>query len=182
MIVHSTLHLYGYDHTNKKKLILWKRKKKMYSMSYSKGKILNYDKKFFTRIASIFRSNEKEELKNVIEDLIDENKNGTEKIDDGTKNIFKNVINLSDKCIEDIMIPRADIDAVSSDIKINNLVSFINKNKHSRIPVFQDNLDRIIGMIHIRDLFEKVNNKVRNNRNLKLSKTIIERFFSHLPQ
>ena len=118
-------------------------------------------KKFFTRIASIFRSNEKEELKNVIEDLIEENKNGTEKIDDGTKNIFKNVINLSDKCIEDVMIPRADIDAVSSDIKINNLVSFINKTKHSRIPVFQDNLDRIIGMIHIRDLFEKVNNKVR---------------------
>ncbi len=138
-------------------------------------------KKFFTRIASIFRSNEKEELKNVIEDLIDENKNGTEKIDDGTKNIFKNVINLSDKCIEDIMIPRADIDAVSSDIKINNLVSFINKNKHSRIPVFQDNLDRIIGMIHIRDLFEKVNNKVRNNRNLKLSKTIIRKILFSSP-
>jgi CBS domain containing-hemolysin-like protein len=57
------------------------------------------------------------------------------------------------------MIPRADIDAVSSDIKIDKLITFINKTKHSRIPVFQDNLDKIIGMIHIRDLFEKVNNK-----------------------
>ena len=79
------------------------------------------------------------------------------------------------------MIPRADIDAVSSDIKINNLVSFINKTKHSRIPVFQDNLDRIIGMIHIRDLFEKVNNKVRNNRNLKLSKTITRKILFSSP-
>ena len=138
-------------------------------------------KKVFNRITSIFRSNEKEELKNVIEDLIDENKNGTEKIDDGTKNIFKNVINLNDKCIEDVMIPRADIDAVPSDIKINNLVSFINKTKHSRIPVFQDNLDRIIGMIHIRDLFEKVNNKARNNRNLKFSKTITRKILFSSP-
>ena len=31
------------------------------------------------------------------------------------KNIFKNVINLNNKCIEDVMIPRADIDAVSVD-------------------------------------------------------------------
>ncbi len=138
-------------------------------------------RKFFNRITSIFRSNEKEELKNVIEDLIDENKNGTEKIDDGTKNIFKNVINLSDKCIEDVMIPRADIDAVPSDIKINNLVSFINKTKHSRIPVFKDNLDKIIGMIHIRDLFERVSNKVRSNRNLKLSKTITRKILFSSP-
>ena len=84
-------------------------------------------KKIYTSIISLFRSNQKEELKNVIEDLIDENNSRTEKIDDGTKNIFKNVINLSDKCIEDVMIPRADIDAVSSDIKIDKLITFINK-------------------------------------------------------
>ena len=118
-------------------------------------------KKFFSKFRFLFRNNDKENIKNVIEDLIEENKNGSEKIDDGTKKIFKNVINLSDKCLEDVMIPRADIDAVSIDTKVDDLVSFINKTKHSRIPVFQDNLDKIIGMIHIRDLFEKVNNDLR---------------------
>ena len=137
-------------------------------------------KKIYGSIISLFRSNKKEELKNVIEDLIDENKNSTEKIDDGTKNIFKNVINLSDKCIEDVMIPRADIDAVSSDIKIDKLITFINKTKHSRIPVFQDNLDKIIGMIHIRDLFEKVNNK-KKKENLSLSKTITRKILFSSP-
>ena len=137
-------------------------------------------KKIYGSIISLFRSNQKEELKNVIEDLIDENKSSTEKIDDGTKNIFKNVINLSDKCIEDVMIPRADIDAVSSDIKIDKLIVFINKTKHSRIPVFQDNLDKIIGMIHIRDLFEKVNNKKRKE-NLSLSKTITRKILFSSP-
>ena len=137
-------------------------------------------KKIYGSIISLFRSNQKEELKNVIEDLIDENKSSTEKIDDGTKNIFKNVINLSDKCIEDVMIPRADIDAVSSDIKIDKLITFINKTKHSRIPVFQDNLDKIIGMIHIRDLFEKLNNK-KKKENLSLSKTITRKILFSSP-
>ena len=137
-------------------------------------------KKIYGSIISLFRSNKKEELKNVIEDLIDENKSSTEKIDDGTKNIFKNVINLSDKCIEDVMIPRADIDAVSSDIKIDKLITFINKTKHSRIPVFQDNLDKIIGMIHIRDLFEKVNNKKKKD-NSSLSKTITRKILFSSP-
>ena len=137
-------------------------------------------KKIYGSIISLFRSNKKEELKNVIEDLIDENKSSTEKIDDGTKNIFKNVINLSDKCIEDVMIPRADIDAVSSDIKIDKLITFINKTKHSRIPVFKDNLDKIIGMIHIRDLFEKVNNK-KKKENSSLSKTITRKILFSSP-
>ena len=137
-------------------------------------------RKIYSNIISLFRSNQKEELKNVIEDLIDENKSNSEKIDDGTKNIFKNVINLSDKCIEDVMIPRADIDAVSSDIKIDKLITFINKTKHSRIHVFQDNLDKIIGMIHIRDLFEKVNNKKKKD-NLSLSKTITRKILFSSP-
>ena len=137
-------------------------------------------KKIYSSIISLFRSNQKEELKNVIEDLIDENKSSSEKIDDGTKNIFKNVINLSDKCIEDVMIPRADIDAVSSDIKIDKLITFINKTKHSRIPVFQENLDKIIGMIHIRDLFEKVNNK-KKKENLSPSKTITRKILFSSP-
>ena len=42
------------------------------------------------------------------------------------------------------MIPRADIDAVSLDTTYNELVIFIDKTKHSRIPVFDSNLDKIL--------------------------------------
>ena len=138
-------------------------------------------KKFFNKIKSLLKSSNKEDIKNVIEDLIDENKNGSEKMDDGTKNIFKNVINLSDKCIEDVMIPRADIDAVSSDIKVNNLIGFINKTKHSRIPIYQENLDKIIGMVHIRDLFERINNKARSKKDIKISKSIVRKILFSSP-
>ena len=63
-------------------------------------------KNLTNKIKSLFKINDRENIKDVLEDLIEDNKNGQDKIDDGTKNIFKNVINLSNKCIEDVMIPR----------------------------------------------------------------------------
>tara|TARA_B100001939_G_C16853142_1_gene578399 strand:+ start:103 stop:939 length:837 start_codon:yes stop_codon:yes gene_type:complete len=129
-------------------------------------------KNFTYKIKSLLKINDRENIKDVLEDLIEDNTNGQDKIDDGTKNIFKNVINLNNKCIEDVMIPRADIDAVSVETTYNDLVSFVDKTKHSRIPVFDGNLDKILGMIHIRDLFEKINRST-NNKSTKISKKMI---------
>ena len=137
-------------------------------------------KNISNRIKSFLKIKERENIKDVLEDLIEDNGNGQEKIDDGTKNIFKNVINLNNKCIEDVMIPRADIDAVSVDTTYINLVSFIDKTKHSRIPVFDGNLDKILGMIHIRDLFEKIN-QANNKKNTKISKKIIRKILFSSP-
>ena len=103
-----------------------------------------------------FFSSNKENIKDVLEDIIEDNGNSVESIDDGTKKIFKNIIQLNDKCIEDVMIPRADIDSVPSSIKINQLITFINKTKHSRIPVYEENLDKVIGMVHIRIYLRKL--------------------------
>ena len=125
-----------------------------------------------SKIKATFFSSGKDNIKDVLEDIIEDNGNNVENIDDGTKKIFKNVIQLNDKCIEDVMIPRADIDAVSSSVKINQLINFINKTKHSRIPVYEENLDRVIGMIHIRDLFEKIDKIPKPKRDIKIQKKL----------
>ena len=134
-----------------------------------------------SNIKSIFFSSNKEKIKDVLEDIIEDNGNSVESIDDGTKKIFKNIIQLNDKCIEDVMIPRADIDAVSSSIKINQLITFINKTKHSRIPVYDENLDKVIGMVHIRDLFEKINKNAKVKRDIKISKSIVRKILFSSP-
>ena len=136
---------------------------------------------FISNIKSIFFSSNKENIKDVLEDIIEDNGNSVESIDDGTKKIFKNIIQLNDKCIEDVMIPRADIDAVSSSIKINQLITFINKTKHSRIPVYDENLDKVIGMVHIRDLFEKINKIAKVKRDIKISKSIVRKILFSSP-
>ena len=133
------------------------------------------------KIRSILKPTGRENIKDVLEDLIEDNGNGTEKIDDGTKNIFKNVINLNNKCIEDVMIPRADIDAVSIETTLNDLVNFIDKTKHSRIPVFENNLDKVLGMIHIRDLFEKIHQKNTKKKSSKIAKKMIRKILFSSP-
>jgi len=136
---------------------------------------------FISKIKSFFSSSNKENIKDVLEDIIEDNGNSVESIDDGTKKIFKNIIQLNDKCIEDVMIPRADIDSVSSSIKINQLITFINKTKHSRIPVYEDNLDKVIGMVHIRDLFEKINKSTKVKRDIKISRSMIRKILFSSP-
>ena len=134
-----------------------------------------------SKIKATFFSSGKDNIKDVLEDIIEDNGNNVENIDDGTKKIFKNVIQLNDKCIEDVMIPRADIDAVSSSVKINQLINFINKTKHSRIPVYEENLDRVIGMIHIRDLFEKIDKIPKPKRDIKIQKKIVRKILFSSP-
>ncbi len=137
--------------------------------------------KLLNKFKNLIKFSEKENIKEVLEDLIEDDVNGSGNIDDGTRNIFKNVINLSDKCIEDIMIPRADIDAVSIDTTYNELLIFIDKTKHSRIPVFDGNLDKVQGMIHIRDLFEKIHNNSSQKKKLKISKKIVRKILFSSP-
>jgi CBS domain containing-hemolysin-like protein len=137
--------------------------------------------KIFNKFKNLLKFSDKENIKEVLEDLIEDDVNGSRNIDDGTRNIFKNVINLSDKCIEDIMIPRADIDAVSIDITYNELLIFIDKTKHSRIPVFDGNLDKVQGMIHIRDLFDKTHKNSSQQKKLKISKKIVRKILFSSP-
>lgn len=136
---------------------------------------------FISRIKSIFFNQSKENIKDVIEDIIEDNGQSVGKFDDGTKKIFKNIIQLNDKCIEDVMIPRADIDAVASNVKINQLMAFINKTKHSRIPVYEENLDKVIGMIHIRDLFEKIHQRNTKKKSTKIAKKMIRKILFSSP-
>jgi len=138
-------------------------------------------KDFLLHINSFFGFKKKENIKTVLEDIIVENGDKHTKIDDGTKKIFKNVINLSDKSIEDIMIPRADIDAISEDMSFSELVSYIDKTKHSRIPVFQDNLDKVTGMIHIRDLFRQMNKNEKIQKKEKIIKKLTRKILFSSP-
>lgn len=60
------------------------------------------------------------------------------------------------KKVEDVMIPRSDIIAVSADIESNDLSKLIVEHNHTRILVYNDNLDNIIGFLHIKDLFKMI--------------------------
>ena len=69
--------------------------------------------------------------------------------------ITKNFESFAEKTVEDVMIPRSDIISVSYDISLEDLSKTIIKYGHTRTLVYKDNLDNVIGFLHIKDLFEK---------------------------
>jgi CBS domain containing-hemolysin-like protein len=68
------------------------------------------------------------------------------------RTLLRNILELHERRIADVMIHRADIVAVKSDIPLGELMSLFESAAHSRLVVYNDTLDDPEGMVHIRDL------------------------------
>ncbi|MGE0178566.1 MAG: hemolysin family protein [Sphingomonas sp.] len=67
--------------------------------------------------------------------------------------MLKNILHFGEKDAGDVAVPRGDIIAVPSTIGFAALVEALREAEHSRLPVYEGSLDRVIGMIHIKDIF-----------------------------
>ena len=70
--------------------------------------------------------------------------------------LIANVLRLRGTTADDVMIPRADIIAMPVDVSLDGALDQIRREGHSRMPVFHEQLDDIVGMIHIKDVFAYV--------------------------
>jgi CBS domain containing-hemolysin-like protein len=68
------------------------------------------------------------------------------------RTMLRNILDLHERRIADVMVPRADIVAVKRDISLGELMSLFESAAHSRLVVYNDTLDDPEGMVHIRDL------------------------------
>lgn len=83
---------------------------------------------------------------------------------DISENYFiNNIISFRTKRAQDIMIPRVDIIATDGESDIDEVLKTMDKSGFSRIPVFKDNLDDVIGFIHIKDLIPFIKKKSKIN-------------------
>jgi len=79
--------------------------------------------------------------------------------DNNEKSLIKNILQLENKSVEDVMVPRAEI--ISIDIKqdYNQIFHIIKEESHSRLPVYENNLDNIIGFFHVKDFIKITKNE-----------------------
>ncbi len=70
--------------------------------------------------------------------------------------LIANVLRLRGKSADDVMVPRADIVAMPVDVTLEQALDQIRREGHSRLPVFREQLDDIVGMVHIKDVFAYV--------------------------
>lgn len=95
-------------------------------------------------------------------------------VDEEQLEMIENVLELSDTTAEQIMTPRTDLVTVSADIQLDVLVKTIAEAGHSRIPVYEENVDNIIGLIYAKDLLTEIG---QDTKEFKLRQKLRQAYF-----
>jgi magnesium and cobalt transporter len=108
-----------------------------------------------------------------LEELIEEREDSESPIDAHERLLLGNVLRLRDVTARDVMVPRADIVAVPTDIDQQALIEKMTSEGHSRLPVYRGTLDDAVGMVHIKDVMTAA----QSNRPLQLSRLMRRTLF-----
>lgn len=87
-------------------------------------------------------------------------------IDEDEREMIRNVFAFDDKTAEEIATHRTDIVSLDIEDEQQEILNVINEN-HSRIPVYEDNIDNIIGVLHIKDLIRQIIEYPNKNIDIK---------------
>jgi magnesium and cobalt transporter len=93
-----------------------------------------------------------ESVRETLEDLIEQREEAEAPIDDHERTLLSNILRLRDQTAYDVMVPRADINAIDVKASLAEIVQLVQDTGHSRYPVYRDSLDDAIGLVHIKDV------------------------------
>ncbi|MDO9368188.1 MAG: hemolysin family protein [Sphingopyxis sp.] len=111
----------------------------------------------------LFGGNNEPSLREQIEDVIDEaeeegedRRRGSNIVGDLSpieRKMLRNLLHFGEQTVDDVAVPRADIIAIPESASFTEIVAQFAEAGHSRLPVYRENLDEVIGMIHVKDVF-----------------------------
>ena len=73
-------------------------------------------------------------------------------IEEQEHQMIHGIIEIGDKTVREIMIPRTDIVAVERDATLRDIVRLFKEHRHTRMPVFENDIDHVVGLLHTKDL------------------------------
>ena len=118
---------------------------------------------------SLFNRKKKNAGKNADEtDIIEQKILNEEK-----KDMIQGVEDLSITSVKEVMVPRIDVDFISSDTPKDELVTKIIASGHSRFPVYTDSIDNVVGVLYVKDLLKSF----AENQSIDLLKIIRKPYF-----
>jgi CBS domain containing-hemolysin-like protein len=104
----------------------------------------------------LFGNDSESTLRDEIEEAIENREGEVPQVGDLShveRQMLLNILHFGEKTVADVAVPRADIIAVPSTITFEGLVAAFAEAGHSRLPVYEDSLDTVLGMIHVKDVF-----------------------------
>lgn len=110
------------------------------------------DKSFVKTVADWLGGRNGETARDTLGELIEETEEGEGSLGASERQLLGNILDLHERTISDVMVPRADIVALKADTSLEDLVSRIAEEGHSRMPVYTETLDDAFGMVHVKDV------------------------------
>lgn len=92
---------------------------------------------------------------------------------DEEQKILQGIVNFGNITVKQIMTSRLDVEAYSLDTPFEELVQEINKHRYSRLPIYEDNFDRVVGVLYIKDLIPHL----KNGNNFKWQELVRPPYF-----
>jgi len=92
------------------------------------------------------------DLRAALEHLIEDHSDNDRPLGEEERELIANTIKLRNLTVRDVMVPRPDILAIDEDATIKDYLTLQGDDGYSRLPVYRETLDNIIGMVHIKDL------------------------------
>lgn len=75
-------------------------------------------------------------------------------IEEDDRKLIQSVVAFGDKTVREVMTPRPNMVSIAADLPLEELRELVINEQYSRIPVYEENIDQIIGFVHVRDMFE----------------------------
>jgi len=119
---------------------------------------------------SLFKSKKAKKTESSGEDLSPEQQ---KILNEEKKEMIRGIEDLSHTSVKEVMVPRIDVDFISSDIQESELISKIKESGHSRFPVYSESIDNVIGVLYVKDLIFASDSK----KPVELEKIIRKAFF-----
>jgi len=95
-------------------------------------------------------------------------------VEEQERRMIRGIIGLEDKTAREIMVPRIDIAGVEVDGSIADVSTVVTERGYSRVPVFRENVDDIIGIVYAKDLLRAISN---GGKDRPLSELLREPYF-----
>ena len=86
-------------------------------------------------------------------------------LEDSERQMIRGIFDLEETLVKEIMTPRVDLDAIKEKSTIDDVKKKIIESGHSRIPIYQDKIDEIVGLIFAKDLLDE--QKIRKVKGLE---------------
>ncbi len=93
----------------------------------------------------------------------------------GEREMISGILEMTDKTVREVMVPRIDVIAIEADGTVTELIDLVVAHGHSRIPVYEESIDNIIGVVYAKDLLRET---VRNGDRRRIRTLMREPYFT----